>query len=75
MRDPIELYQLLPSGDIVSLGGTAQAEGEVTTMLDKYPGMDVHAFFGTRIIGECDPEGQAVEEIAAMPETVEDLLT
>lgn len=51
----IELFQLLPSGDIVSLGGTAQAEGEVTTMLEKYPGMDIHAFFGTRVIAECDP--------------------
>jgi len=73
-KDPIELFQLLPTGDIISLGGTAQAEGEVTAMLTNYPGMDIHAFFGTRIIGECDPEGQAIEEIAAVPETVEELL-
>jgi hypothetical protein len=75
LNDPIELFQLLPTGDIISLGGTAQAEGEVTSMLHTYPNMDVHVFFGTRTITECDPEGQAVEEIAIMPETVEELMT
>lgn len=55
MKDPIELYQVFPTGDVISLGGTAQAETEVTSLLEKYPAMGIHVFFGTRVIKPCDP--------------------
>lgn len=55
MKDPIELFQLLPTGDIISLGGTAAAETQVQDALETYPAMGTHVFFGERSIGPCDP--------------------
>lgn len=55
MKDPVELYQLFPTGEILSLGGTAQAEVEVQNIMEKYPAMGIHVFFGTRVIKPCDP--------------------
>lgn len=53
--DPLELFQLLPTGDIVSLGGTASAEMQVVQTLENYPGMGVHVFYARRVLAPCNP--------------------
>lgn len=51
----IEVYQLLSDGSIITLGGSAQAEGEAASMVQAYPNADYHIFFGRRHIEPCDP--------------------
>ena len=55
LEQDIEVYQLMSTGVIVSLGGSAQAESEAALFVEMYPNHDYHLFFGRRIIAECDP--------------------
>jgi hypothetical protein len=51
----IEIYQLMSDGSIISLGSSAQAEGEAARFMDLYPNAGYHMFFGKRVIEPCDP--------------------
>jgi len=60
MTDAIELFQLMPTGDTVCLGGTAQAETQAAQAIEDYPSAGFHIFYAKRVIVPMDDQETGV---------------